>query len=114
MFGALSNAFGNARDRTVEAAARGYISRKIEKFGELTKLEINSREKTLAFEVALKGEVSPVSVQIDRYEVVQRNGESFIIVRQAKASREWISAAIQEHVIGQEFKLPSAAASVLG
>lgn len=113
MFGALSNALGSARDRAVEAAARSYIARKIEKFGELRKLEIDSRQKRLAMEVALKGEVSPVSLQVDRYEIVQRDGESHIILRQARASREWITAALEEHVLGREFKLPPSAASVL-
>lgn len=113
MFGALTNALGSARDRAVEAAARSYIARQIEKFGELRKFEIDSRLKTLAIEVALKGEVSPVSVQVDKYEVVRRDGDSHIILRQARASREWITAAIEQHVLGREFKLPSSAASVL-
>jgi len=113
MFEALANALGNARDRAVEAAARSYLTQKIEKFGELRKLEIDSRQKRLALEVALKGETSPVSIRVEKYEIVQRNGDTHIILRQATASREWITAAIEEHLLGREVKLPAAAASVL-
>ncbi len=113
MLSSIANALGAARDRAVEAAARGFISQKIQRFGELKRLELDTRQKRMELEVALKGEVSPVNLTIDGYEVVRRGSEAYLVVRQVRASREWIALAAEEYAVGQEFKLPASAAAVL-
>jgi len=113
MFSSIANALGAARDRAVEAAARTYLSQKIEKFGQLEKLDLDTRTKRLELQVTLKGEVSPIKLSIDAYDVVRRGNDSLIIIRELRASREWVELAAREFVIGQEFKIPAAAAAVL-
>lgn len=109
----LGNILGAVRDRAAEAAAKSYISGKIRSFGEVTRLDLDSTNKTIRMEVRLEGEVSPVEIAIGRYDVTRRNDEAYLTVREAQASRPWITSAVREFIIGREFKIPSAAASVL-
>jgi len=110
MFGALSNALGSARDRAVEAAARSYIARKIEKLGTAETGEVAAKRHSGWGRP--QGEVSPVSLQVDRYEIVSARAVTHAAAS-PRVSREWITAALEEHVLGREFKLPPSAASVL-
>ncbi len=111
MFGGLVNSM---RDRAVEVAAKSFLERQMNGFGEVTRLELDSREKVIAAEVRLAGEACPVSVRIGRYEIRRRDGESFLVVDDVTASREWIGAAARQHVAGREFKIPNALAVMLG
>lgn len=108
MFKALSNVLGAARDKAVEATARSFINRKIEQFGNVTRLEIDSRQKTVLLEIVLKGEVSPIGVHITRYELSEKDGETYITILQLDASREWLSAAANQYLIGRPVKIPEA------
>lgn len=111
MFGGIASAL---KDRAIVAAARSQLQRHLDGFGEITRLELDTRAKNLEAEVMLKGEVSPVSIRVGRYEIVRRNGEAFVVVHDVSASRPWIGAAIERHVAGREFRLPSTAAAALG
>ena len=113
MFGAFNSVIGAARDRAAEAAASAYIRRKIEGFGELRQLQIDSRQKTIVLEVMLRGEVSPVQITIVSYEIVRRGGEAYVQLKKVSASREWLGVALSKYVVGQEFKVPGAVAAML-
>ncbi len=110
----LSNALGAARDKAVEVAARAFINRKIEQFGNVTRLEIDPKQKTVFLEAALNGETSPVTIRILRYELTEKDGESYVTVQQVDTSREWLTAATNQYAIGRPFKIPSAVKSALG
>jgi hypothetical protein len=102
------------RDRAVEVAAKSFLERQMKGFGEVTRLELDSQEKVIAAEVTLVGEACPVSVRVGRYEIRRRDGESFLVVDDFSASREWIGAAFRQHVAGREFKIPNAVAAMVG
>lgn len=111
MFGGIANAI---KDKAVVVAARSQLQRHLEGFGEITRLELDSRAKTLEAEVMLKGEAAPVSLRVGRYEIRRRGAEAWLVVDEVTASRAWITAAAAKHVSGREFRLPAAAASALG
>ena len=113
MFGSLGKVVGAARDRASEAAAGAYLRGKIQDFGELKALQIDSQAKKIRLEVALKGEVSPVEVVVEAYEIRRANGETFFVARQVKASREWLGIALTKFVVDREFKVPGAAGAIL-
>ncbi len=106
MFGPLGKALGAAKDKAFETSAKAILNSKIGNFGRVTRLQIDSTRKTLVLEVELKGEVAPISIQVHRYDVVERGGETFVRVEQVDASREWIGLALNQYLVGQEFKIP--------
>lgn len=110
MFGSLGKAWSAVKGSAFESAAKLYLNQKIASFGKVTQLSIDRDSKRAFIEAELLGEVSPISVEIGRYDLVERDGAAYVTVRQVTASREWIGKALQEYVIGREFKLPASAA----
>jgi hypothetical protein len=108
MFESIINTIGTAKDRLVEASARSFINGKIEPFGSVTRLEIDSRQKKISAEVLLKGETSPILIEVDPYELTQTGEETRLVIRSAKGSREWIDAVLQHFVVGKPQKVPEA------
>ena len=104
----LKTVFAAAKDRMLENAASAMLNRYLEGIGTVTRMEVNSREKTLTIELALKGESSTVTLKAGRYEVSGGDGESdaWITLHDCQASREWISAALFRYVEGQRLKIP--------
>jgi hypothetical protein len=113
----MSNSFANAltacKDGVVEAVAKAFLNQKLQKFGAVTRLEIDSKRKTMAAELALKGEATPLLINVDSYEVLQKAGDAYIVVRSVRASREWIGAVVTEFVVGREIKIPNAVGMAL-
>jgi hypothetical protein len=108
MFSSITNSMGLLKDRAVQSSARAFINRKIEKLGTVTRLTLDSRQKQITVEASLKGEASAITVRIGAYELVERDGGTFLVVRQAEASREWITHGLNEFLVGREVKLPEA------
>lgn len=97
----------------MEAAARSLINQKIEKFGVINRLQIDSKNKRLAAEVALKGEATPILLEVDGYEIKEQGGENYLVLQKVRASREWLEALLQEVVVNRPWKIPSMAKMVL-
>jgi hypothetical protein len=108
MSNSLSNALTACKDGVVEAVAKAFLNQNLQKFGAVTRLQIDSKRKTMAAELALKGEATPILINVDSYEVLQKAGDTFVVVRSARASREWIGAVVTEFVVGRQFKIPNA------
>jgi hypothetical protein len=110
MFDSLGKAWGAVKDGAFEAAAKLYLNQKIASFGKVTQLSIDRDSKRIFVQAELNGEASPISVEVGRYDLVERDGASYVTVRQVSASREWIGSALQQYVVGREFKLPASTA----
>src|ERR1035437_5481066 len=90
MLSAIANAIIALKQRAVEATAKRLINRRIATFGSVTSLHIDSKERTLFAQLALKGETQPIEIKIGSYEVIQENGLEYIIFQNLHASKEWI------------------------
>ena len=106
MFESIKNTLGAAKDRAVQASARAFINGKVERFGTVTRLDIDSRQKKISLEILLKGETTPIRVDIDSYEVTKSAEGTWLTIRSARASREWTDAVLKEFVIGAPQKVP--------
>jgi hypothetical protein len=106
MLDLLASAVAATKDRIVEASAKAFLNGKFEKFGAVTKLQLDSKNKTLCIELLLKGESLPVSINVGAYELTERDGASCLVLQRLDASREWVGAVLNEFVAGRPFKLP--------
>jgi hypothetical protein len=113
MLSAIANAIIALKQRAVEATAKSLINRRIATFGSVTSLHIDSKERTLFAQLALKGETQPIEIKIGSYEVIQENGLQYIIFQNLHASKEWIGSILNEYVAGRRFRVPAVAGMVL-
>lgn len=74
---------------------------------------MDSANRRIRLRLALRGEVDPVDLDIRGYEL-ERTGEGdWLTVVDAAASREWVTAALQQFVVGRRFRIPAQAAGAL-
>jgi hypothetical protein len=109
MFESLGNALLSARQKACEAAIKSLVNQRIQKFGQVTELEIDSVQKRARFEIALKGELTSVEVHIDAYQLQSAESQLLLSVQKIRTSREWITAALEEFIVGRQFAVPDAA-----
>jgi hypothetical protein len=105
--------FSAAKDMMTSQAAKSYANSFIERYGKVEALTIDSKRGRVELVVRLNGEVSPVGVTIEKYEVEETGGKKFIQVSESSATRPWLQAAMRDHLHGRRIELPSWAAAAL-
>lgn len=109
----LAGALGGVKDRAIAACVKVFLNQKIEKFGSIVDLQIDSAHRTICAHLALKGETSAIAINSCEYELIQENGQTYISFTGFHASREWIENLLREYVAGKRFRLPDVASMAL-
>ena len=89
------------------------INTKLRSFGEMTELFIDTKKKRVRVRMELLGENEPIDVDILRYSLKERSETSYITIEEVTSSREWLTVALQEFVVGQDLAIPAKAGVVL-
>jgi hypothetical protein len=105
--------FSAAKDMMSSKAAKTYANNLIARYGSVEELSIDSRRHRIEVVVMLNGEVSPIGVTVEKYQVLQQNGRTFLEVLDSSCTRPWLQAAMRDHLHGRKFELPSWAAAAL-
>ena len=79
----------------------------------MTELTIDTKKKRLRLQVELAGEPEPITIEIARYSLKTKGDKAQLTIEDATASREWLSVALKEFVIGRSFAVPAAAGALL-
>lgn len=105
--------FAAAKDMMTSKAAKAYANNLIGRYGSVEELTIDSRQHRIDVRVRLNGEVSPIGVTIEKYDVLQEDGRTFAQVIDSSCTRPWLQAVMRDHLHGRRFELPSWAAAAL-
>jgi hypothetical protein len=101
------NFFGRAKDRMVEHMALSYLNQNfLSPYGEARQLSIDSEAKTIHLQLALKGEATPVDIEISEYELSREGERYFVVVKGIRTSREWLTALAEDRLCHVRFELP--------
>jgi hypothetical protein len=106
--------FANLKDSLAASAAKSLLSARLERYGRVTELKINSREKSLMVEVLLAGERDEIRVEVGRYRITGLAGSHSIVVESIQASRPWLQLALEDFMVGKPFPIPTVALVALG
>jgi hypothetical protein len=85
-------------------AARICLNLKIKPYGAMTKLEIDTANKTVNLVLELKGETQPIRVIVSNYRLVDSGKCTFFELGEITASREWINALLAEPAVKEQIK----------
>jgi hypothetical protein len=99
--------FSKAKDRVLEQMALTYLNGgPLEPYGKATRLRVNSTDKSIQIEVELKGETTPVQVELIDYDI-RKQGERYLAsVKEIRTSREWLTTLAQTRFCNQRIELP--------
>ena len=79
----------------------------------MTELFIDTIKKRVRVRMELLGENEPIDVDILRYSLKERSETTYITIEEVTSSREWLTVALQEFVVGQDLAIPAKAGVVL-
>ncbi len=105
--------FSAAKDLMTSKAAKAYANDYIKRYGAVDTLSIDSKRHRIEVTLRLNGEVAPVGVTIEKYQVDDVGGKKFIEVLGSSATRPWLQAVMRDHLHGRRVELPSWAAAAL-
>jgi hypothetical protein len=98
-----------ARDLALEKAVLLLMRPKVERYGELLALKLDTSAKKLSAEIMLRGETLPLVVSEARYRIEQKRGETRLIVFGVKVSREWLQNLLDDELPEISIKVPDLA-----
>jgi hypothetical protein len=93
--------------------ARVAINTKLRSIGQMTELSIDTKKKLIRVRLELLGENEPIDVEILRYSLKEKGETTCITIEEVTSSREWLTLALREFVVGQDLAIPSKAGAVL-
>ena len=102
-----------SKDATLAFTARVAINRRLGSIGTMTELSIDTKEKRIRVRLDLIGEKEPIEVEILRYHLKTKGETTHITIEEATASREWLTVALREFVVGQDITIPAKAGALL-
>jgi hypothetical protein len=109
----LGDAFRRGRDQLAQAAIRAYAEQKFEALGKVNSLELDSGNRTIRCELALKGEPGPIEIVVDRYELETEGEKAYLKILSCRISREWMQRLAEQFLVGRRFEVPPAVRAVL-
>ena len=96
-----------SKDRLVETMAPGVLnSGFLQPYGRVTDFKLNSESRELDVTVELNGEVEPLRVHIQEYELTADDGKTFLIIHRVVTSRAWLTALVRDLAVGRKLELP--------
>lgn len=96
----------SAKDNTNSAVFKAAMNTFIRKYGQVLELKIDSKDKAFIFEIMLKGEASPIRIEIRKYEFINRDGTNYVKLHEVFANRYWMDTVMELALLEQEFPLP--------
>jgi hypothetical protein len=105
--------FSAAKDLMTSKAAKSWVNDYIKTYGQVEEFSIDSKRRRIDMKCHLKGEVSPIGVTIEKYQLEQRGGKTYIEVIDSSATRPWMQAAMRAHLHGRKIEVPGWAAAAL-
>jgi hypothetical protein len=103
----------NSKDAALAFAARSLLNTRLQAIGEIGDLSVDTAGRRAQLRLSLRGEPEEIHLDIRRYDVERTEAGDWLVVAEAVASREWVTAALQQFVVGRRFHIPSKAATVL-
>lgn len=104
-----------AKDHLMGGAVRLWFNQTQKRYGNMTTIQIDSTAKTIHMELELRGEASPVQIDLVNYKLTTDAGETFIELGEIQTSREWINHLITDFLPPEKkcFKVPGAIKALL-
>jgi hypothetical protein len=101
------------KDSAVSMMVKAYLNDKFKEMGEITEVSLDTAASKLAIVARMRGETEPVSATIERYELETEGPDRYIVLKEFVTSRAWLTAGLNQFLVGRRFKLPAAVSKML-
>ena len=98
------------KDKALAHGAKITINQHIGEYGEIVKLTLNSKFKSMDMEIMLDGEDESVKIHVEHYEITEENS---LRISGVTTSKAWITTLAHTHLEGKTFDVPDEYAKML-
>ena len=98
------------KDVALSHGARVAMNQYISEYGEIVKLNLNSKFKTMDMEIMLEGENECINIQVEHYEITE---EKTLRISGVTTSKAWITTLAHTYLEGKTFDIPDEYAKML-
>jgi hypothetical protein len=101
-------ALDGAKDRLLAKGAKAHFNNLIERYGTVLDLQLNTVDRSLSCTLRLKGEETPVKIDVHEYTLSTADGKSVVLIDGTKidTSREWLTELIRDQVGQKRLVVP--------
>ncbi len=98
----------SAKDRMLAAGAKTHINKLIERYGTVLDIQLNTVGRSLFCTLQLKGEETPVEIQVHEYALSTAEGKSVLVIdgKKIDTSREWLTELIRDRMGEKRLVVP--------
>jgi len=104
----------DSKDAALAYAAERFVNARLSAIGKISDLSLDTANRTVRLHLTLWGESEPMDVGLSDVEVQRGEDGAVLTVGGAEASREWLSAALGQFVVGRAFPVSRGASLILG
>ena len=89
------------------------LNYKLKGLGRMLDFKIDPETKTIDVSVLLIGEPEKLDISVKSYEMIERDGKSFIKIGEIETSKTWLNIVLDEFAKGDEVELSAKTANLL-
>ncbi len=101
------------KDGALSVGLRAFFNEKFGEYGEVRDCAVDTAKGSIVAHVVMRGERDPITVTIDRYELLQDDGKVFIVIRKLTTTRQWITLLLNRVLDGRRFEIPASVSKIL-
>ena len=102
-----------SKDTVLAFALRTLLNSRLSAIGKITGLTLDTAHRRAELRIALRGEQGRIDVAHLGYDIQHADGSDWLTLVDADASREWLTAALEQFAVGRSFRLSTNGARVL-
>jgi hypothetical protein len=102
------------KDQALAWTATQYLRSRIENYGQILGLSIDSSIREVRGEILLRGETEPLYAVLSGYEVTEDGEKLCLTFASLETSRDWLNQLLKDLLPGNVIKLPSQASRYAG
>ncbi len=102
----LKEWFSGRKDSSVSFVLERVLQSQLERYGRVVSFQMSSQRSSARLELLLKGEVEAMTINLERYTIESDEGGAWLAIQEASASREWMTLALKDFVVGKRLPIP--------
>jgi hypothetical protein len=83
-----------------------YLFSQLEKYGKMHNFKIDSKNKKINLNITLKGEKEPLEINIDKYEIINKNSSDYFKISEISTTKKWMNILAEDFIKEKEIIIP--------
>lgn len=101
------------KDGALGVAIKTWANDRYGEYGEIREVNVDTRAARIVAKVLMRGERDVIAITIDRYELIEDGGKTFLKISKLTTTREWITMLLNRLLDGRRFELPASVGKIL-